>query len=173
VLADQGYSRQVVTSVSPSPLATDTPAELRDPLSQALLRSPHLGELGSDGRSEPPLGGEAARAQHHDDATRLRSLDGERRRSGYRGDPRRDGGESTDDQATATSDTSTGKRHQAADRSAGPRTSSAETARHDDLSVDLPAATLWQRVTHGITRIFTGGERGTRTLDPGIMSAVL
>jgi hypothetical protein len=35
----------------------------------------------------------------------------------------------------------------------------------------LPVATLWQKVTHGITRILTGGERGTRTLDLGIMSA--
>ena len=42
-------------------------------------------------------------------------------------------------------------------------------AHYNDLSVDLPAATLWQKVTHGITRILTGGERGTRTLDPGSM----
>jgi integrase len=48
-----------------------------------------------------------------------------------------------------------------------------ETALHDNLSVDLPAATLWHKVTHGIARIFTGGERGTRTLDLGIMSATL
>ncbi len=38
------------------------------------------------------------------------------------------------------------------------------------LSVDWPVATLWQTVTRGIARIFTGGERGTRTLDLGIMS---
>jgi integrase len=55
-----------------------------------------------------------------------------------------------------------------------PQPSSAViTARHDDLAVDLPVATLWQRVTHGIARVFSGGERGTRTLDLGIMSATL
>jgi integrase len=70
--------------------------------------------------------------------------------------------------------TSTGDSAQADVRSVGRRPSSiVETAHHNDLSVDLPAATLWQKVTHGITRIFTGGERGTRTLDLGIMSATL
>ena len=48
-----------------------------------------------------------------------------------------------------------------------------ESPRRDHLAVDLPVATLWQKVTRGITRILTGGERGTRTLDLGIMSADL
>ncbi len=70
--------------------------------------------------------------------------------------------------------TSTGDSAQADVRSVGRRPSFiVETACHNDLSVDLPAATLWQKVTHGITRILTGGERGTRTLDLGIMSATL
>jgi integrase len=70
--------------------------------------------------------------------------------------------------------TSTRNSPQADVRSVGRRPSFiVETAHDNDLSVDLPAATLWQKVTHGITRILTGGERGTRTLDPGIMSAVL
>jgi hypothetical protein len=47
-----------------------------------------------------------------------------------------------------------------------------ETARHDDLSMDLAAATLCQNVTRGIARIFTGGERGTRTFALGRSCAV-
>jgi hypothetical protein len=69
-----------------------------------------------------------------------------------------------------TSTTSTRDSPQADVRSVGRRPCSIiETAHHNDLSVDLPVATLWQRVTHGITMIFIGGERGTRTLDLGIM----
>jgi integrase len=69
----------------------------------------------------------------------------------------------------ATSATSTGDNHQADVRSVGRRPSFiVETAPDKDLAVDLSAATLWQKVTHGITRIFTGDERGTRTLDPAI-----
>jgi integrase len=72
----------------------------------------------------------------------------------------------------ATSDTSTGKSPQAQAQSAERKgCSRTDLESQDYLSVDLPAATLWQKVTHGITRYFTGGERGTRTLDPGIMSA--
>jgi integrase len=60
--------------------------------------------------------------------------------------------------------TSTGDSAQADVRSGGRRPCPiVETAHQNDLSVDLPMATLWQKVTHGITRIFTGGERGTRT----------
>jgi hypothetical protein len=74
----------------------------------------------------------------------------------------------------ATSAASTGESPQAVIRSVAPKPSSiVETARRNHLSVDLPLATLWQKLTYGITRIFIGGERGTRTLDPGIMSAVL
>jgi hypothetical protein len=58
----------------------------------ALLRSPYLGELGSDGRSEPPPGCQAARAQHLDDAACARGVGARRRRGRYRGDLRRDGG---------------------------------------------------------------------------------
>jgi hypothetical protein len=65
----------------------------------------------------------------------------------------------------ATSATLTGDSPQADGRSVVRRPSSiVETAHHHDLSVDLPAATLWQKVTHGITKILTGGERGTRNL---------
>jgi integrase len=74
----------------------------------------------------------------------------------------------------ATAEASTRENPPAAVKLIEPQpTPAVETARHDHLSVDLPVATLWQRVTHGITRIFTGGERGTRTLDLGIMSATL
>jgi integrase len=67
-----------------------------------------------------------------------------------------------------TSATSTGNGPQADVRSVARKPSSiSETAHHNHLSVDLPAATLWQTVTRGITRILTGGERGTRTLDLG------
>jgi integrase len=45
--------------------------------------------------------------------------------------------------------------------------------RQDYLSVDLPMADLLPRVTSGNATKFTGGERGTRTLDLGIMSATL
>jgi integrase len=70
----------------------------------------------------------------------------------------------------ATSAASTGESPQAVIRSVAPKPSSiAETARHNHLSVDLPVATLWHKLTHRITRLFTGGERGTRTLDLGIM----
>ena len=63
----------------------------------------------------------------------------------------------------ATAEASTRTSLQAADRSVVPQPSTVvETPRHDHLSVDLPVATLRQKVTHGITRIFTGGERGTR-----------
>jgi integrase len=72
----------------------------------------------------------------------------------------------------ATAEASTGENPPAAVNLIGPQpTPAVETARHDHLSVDLPAATLWQKITHGITRILTGGERGTRTLDLGIMSS--
>src|ERR1700675_1666893 len=53
-----------------------------------------------------------------------------------------------------TSATSTGDSAQADVRSVGRRQPSfiVETTYHNDLSVDLPVATLWQKVTHGITR---------------------
>jgi hypothetical protein len=63
----------------------------------------------------------------------------------------------------ATAVAPTGDSPQATTRSVVPQPSSVvETARHVYLSVDLPVATLWQKVTRGITRIFTGGEIGTR-----------
>jgi integrase len=71
----------------------------------------------------------------------------------------------------ATSKASTGENPPAAVKLIEPQpTPAVETAPHDHLSVDLPVATFWQKVTHGITMILTGGERGTRTLDLGIMS---
>jgi integrase len=64
-----------------------------------------------------------------------------------------------------TRQASTGNNPAAAIRGVVSQPSSAvETARHDHLSVDLPVATLWQTVTRGITRILTGGERGTRRI---------
>jgi hypothetical protein len=64
----------------------------------------------------------------------------------------------------ATAEASTGDNPQATVRSVVPHPSSAlETARRDHLAVHLPVATLWQQVTRGIARIFTGGERGTRS----------
>lgn len=63
----------------------------------------------------------------------------------------------------ATAEASTGDSPQASVRSVVPQPSTVvETARLDLLSVDLPVATFWQKLTHGITIIFTGGERGTR-----------
>ena len=73
----------------------------------------------------------------------------------------------------ATRKAATGNNPASAVRWVVPQPSSAvEHARHDHLAVDLPVANFWQKVTRGITTIFTGGERGTRTLDLGIMSAV-
>src|SRR5882757_9936061 len=70
----------------------------------------------------------------------------------------------SDPKRAATAEASTGDSPQAAVRSVVEQPSSAvETARLDLSSVDLPVATFWQKLTHGITRIFTGGERGTRT----------
>jgi hypothetical protein len=74
----------------------------------------------------------------------------------------------------ATSDILTGKSPQTHARSAARKGSSRiDLERQDYLSVDLPMATSRPRVTSGNATKLFGGERGTRTLDPGIMSAVL
>ncbi len=65
-----------------------------------------------------------------------------------------------------TAEASTGDSPQAPVRLVVPHSSSVvEAARHDHLAVDLPVATLWQKVTREIARIFAGGERGTRITD--------
>ena len=66
-----------------------------------------------------------------------------------------------------TAEASTEENSPGAVKSVEPKPSPAvETAYHGDLSVDLPVATLWQKLTRGIARIFTGGERGTRISIP-------
>jgi hypothetical protein len=70
----------------------------------------------------------------------------------------------------ATSDTSTGKGPQAHSQSAVRKGRSRIDLERQDLSVDLPMAALRPRVTSGNATKLTGGERGTRTFDLGIMS---
>jgi hypothetical protein len=71
----------------------------------------------------------------------------------------------------AASDTTMGKCPQAHARSAVPKARSRiDPGPQDYLSVDLSVAALGPRLTSGNSTKLTGGERGTRTLDPGIMS---
>jgi hypothetical protein len=74
----------------------------------------------------------------------------------------------------ATSDSSTSKDPQAHAQSAVRKgRSRIDLERQGYLSVDLPMAALRPRLTSGNATKLTGGERGTRTLDLGIMSATL
>ena len=58
------------------------------PVPSTVHRTPYLGELGSDDRTQRPVGCAAARSQHFDDASLLRGLGGRRRRIRRRDDSR-------------------------------------------------------------------------------------
>jgi hypothetical protein len=104
-----------------------------------------------------------------------------RKEIGYWGDQRRYDGESKDTQASCHFGHFNGQKPQEHAQSAARKgRSRINLERQDYLSVDLPIAALRPRLTSenstdvpGMDLDLIGGERGTRTLDPGIMNTVI